>query len=259
MDYLHDGSFEGVLTGIYQMFHNKARIEEDQLLQASTYQMTLWCSYQTVVSDRDQAYKVARSIMDTFGEDGFKVVLYSYLYEAADYGTLLFKFLKRAYKIGSNAVDCLSDEAIFNVYKLYRAVTRESHLMLGILRFAQLDKDIYYAQYEPTYDLTGILAPHFAERLKDQLWVIHDTKRGIGAFYDGQKWFLQPIDAYEQLKFSKEEAKYQELWKRYFDHIAIVERKNPKCQMNFMPKKYWKFLTEKTFVLETRESDSKEN
>lgn len=249
MDYLHDGSFEGVLSGIYTMFHNKAKIDEDRLLEAGTYQMTVWCSFQHVICDRDQAYKVARSIMDTFGRDGFKVVLYSYLYESPEYGTLLFKYLKRAYKLGPNAVSCMNDEDIFNLYKLYRAVARESHLMLGLLRFAALDRDIFYAQYEPTYDLTGILAPHFAERLKDQLWVIHDTKRGLGAFYDGKRWFLQALGNYETLVFSDDEKKYQELWKRYFDHIAIPERKNPKCQMNFMPKKYWKFLTEKTVQL----------
>ncbi len=253
MDYLHDGSFEGVLSGIYLMFHNKSNPEVDRLLDINTYQMMVWCSFQQVDSNREHAYKVARSIMDTFGEDGFKVVLYGYLYESPEYGSILFKFLKRAYKLGSNAIECLSDEAIFGLYKLYRSVARESHLMLGILRFAELDQNIFYAQYEPSYDLTGILAPHFAERLKDQLWVIHDTKRGIGGFYDGENWFLQEIDNHRDLVFSDAELKYQELWKRYFNHIAIPERKNLKGQMNFMPKRYWKFLTEKTFVLKDEE------
>ena len=37
---------------------------------------------------------------------------------------------------------------------------------------------------------------------------------------------------------------YQELWKMFFKKISIKERKNPRCQMQFMPKKYWKDLIE---------------
>ena len=30
----------------------------------------------------------------------------------------------------------------------------------------------------------------------------------------------------------------------FFKTISIKERKNPRCQMQFMPKKYWKNLLE---------------
>lgn len=245
MDYLHDGSFEGVLSGVYDMFYSKASPVADQLLPEKSYQLRLSVSHQILTTDREKASKVARSAMETFGEEGFKLILYAYLYEDESYGTMLYRFLKKAYKLGNNAIECLSDEDIFNLYKQYRAVARESHLMLGILRFAHLERNIYYAQYEPTYDLTGIVAPHFAERLKDQLWVIHDTKRGIGAFYDGSKWFISAIDEFDGLAYSESERDYQALWQAYFKHIAIQERRSIKRQMNFMPKKYWKFLTEK--------------
>jgi probable DNA metabolism protein len=40
------------------------------------------------------------------------------------------------------------------------------------------------------------------------------------------------------------EKEYQDLWKKYFETIAIKERTNPRCQKNFMPVRYWKNLTE---------------
>ena len=42
-----------------------------------------------------------------------------------------------------------------------------------------------------------------------------------------------------------DEDKWQEMWKTYFKQIAIRERTNLKCQQNFMPKRFWKYLTEK--------------
>ena len=43
---------------------------------------------------------------------------------------------------------------------------------------------------------------------------------------------------------TEEEQKYQQLWKLFFKTIAIQERKNARCQMQFMPKKYWQDLIE---------------
>jgi len=40
------------------------------------------------------------------------------------------------------------------------------------------------------------------------------------------------------------DADYEELWKSYTKSVAIKERRNLRLQMSFMPKKYWKFLTE---------------
>lgn len=245
MDYLHDGSFEGILSSIYTMFHQRAKPSEDRLIFEENYQYEFGGSFIRVNSDSENALKVVKSILETFGEEGFKVVLYSYLAEASNYGDLLFKFLKRAYKLGNNAISCLSDNDIYEIYQLYRRVVRESHLMLGLVRFARLESDIYYSQYEPTYDLTSIIAPHFADRLKNQMWVIHDTKRNVAVFYDTKKWYIRDLNDYEAIVLSEDELQYQKLWKAYFEHIAIPERKSLKRQMNFMPKKYWQFLTEK--------------
>ena len=36
----------------------------------------------------------------------------------------------------------------------------------------------------------------------------------------------------------------EDLWKSFYNTIGIKERKNDKCRMNFMPKKYWKYILE---------------
>ena len=38
--------------------------------------------------------------------------------------------------------------------------------------------------------------------------------------------------------------KFNDLWKSFFNSIGIKERNNYKVQRNFMPKKYWKYITE---------------
>lgn len=243
--YLYDGTFEGALSGVYEMFHAKVRLEEGELLGKNHYQYALLDEVVEIVTDEEQAGKVAQSIIETFGEEAFRRIGYAYLSEDEHFGTKLFRCLKRAYKLGSQAMENYSDPYILDIYKCFNQVARESHRMVGLIRFVELERGIFYAEFEPTYDLLGLMVPHFKERLGDQLWVIHDTKRRKAAFYNKVTVHFSELDPVEDLYLSSREERYQVMWKAYYDHIAIEERKNPKLHRQMMPKKYWKFLIEK--------------
>ncbi|WP_241280121.1 DUF4130 domain-containing protein [Chryseobacterium cucumeris] len=60
-------------------------------------------------------------------------------------------------------------------------------------------------------------------------------------FYPDEKLDLN----HYQQKFHDEEKGYQLLWQRYFTKTNIVERKNMKLHIQHVPKRYWKYLTEK--------------
>nr|WP_246543117.1 TIGR03915 family putative DNA repair protein [Fusibacter paucivorans] len=226
------------------MFHAKAKIDEGKLYEASVYQQSFFELTLNVETERENAHRVASSIYESFGHEGFKYVYYAYLAEDDSYGTLLFRSLKQAYKIGHQAFDALGVEDIRLLTQMANKVSRESHLLLGLLRFVKLENGIYYAPFEPTQNVISILAQHFEERLADQVWVIHDTKRGIGAFYDKTQYHLAPLNSFESLQYARDEVAFQSLWKDYVKHIAIEARRNLPLQRQHMPKKYWQFLTE---------------
>ena len=46
------------------------------------------------------------------------------------------------------------------------------------------------------------------------------------------------------LNLDSNEEQIQNLWMSFFKTIGIKERENKQCQMNFMPKKYWKYIIE---------------
>jgi probable DNA metabolism protein len=95
---------------------------------------------------------------------------------------------------------------------------------------------------------------HFKKRFSDQKWLIYDTKRNYGYYYDLQKitevTFTDSTINFETGRLQKEalaedEIAFQKLWKIYFAEMTIKERINPKLQRQFMPKRYWKYLVEK--------------
>jgi hypothetical protein len=44
---------------------------------------------------------------------------------------------------------------------------------------------------------------------------------------------------------SDDDQLLQDLWRTYFKAICIRERLNPRKQLQDMPRRYWKYLTEK--------------
>lgn len=83
--------------------------------------------------------------------------------------------------------------------------------------------------------------------------MIYDTKRHYGIFYNKEKTDFITFEDDNRLKFKQlnenvldeSEPDYQILWKSYFDSVNIQERKNVKLHLQHVPKRYWKYLSEK--------------
>lgn len=115
---------------------------------------------------------------------------------------------------------------------------------MGLLRFQEISKGVFYAGYEPDHNITMLLAPHFSQRLACQPFIVHDRKRNLCAVFDGQEMIMTNRLPAIPVEKTGSEDEYAALWKAFFKTVAIQERKNPRTQMQFMPKKYWKNLIE---------------
>ena len=64
-------------------------------------------------------------------------------------------------------------------------------------------------------------------------------------FIRRQNWYLAPLsEADADAAFSSQPDEYRDLWKTFFDSIAIKERTNPKLQQNMMPLRYREYAVE---------------
>jgi len=98
-----------------------------------------------------------------------------------------------------------------------------------------------------------LIRKHFTDRYADQRWLIYDTRRKYGLYYDLQNtsevniaFEINPHDPHqESIIHDDKEALYQALWQQYFSSANIIARKNMKLHIKHMPKRYWKNLIEK--------------
>jgi len=240
--YIYDGTFPGLLTAIYEAFYQKEK--PGQILKEWDYSKNLFSQPIYISSDDDKADKVLNAIKDKISFAALNRVYYAFLSEMDNAETIAYNYLKLGFKMGKYVDGNHSDENVSKLHEICKKVGFEKHRMLGLIRFRLIKEDIFYAPMELDHNIITLIAPHFAKRMSDQNWIIHDVKRKIAIVYNQTEWVMTELEVIQNLPINEEEYLYQKVWKTYFDKIAIKERKNPKLQRSFMPFRYWKHLVE---------------
>ncbi|AEV68016.1 TIGR03915 family putative DNA repair protein [Acetivibrio clariflavus] len=247
INYLYDGSFEGLLTSIYEAYYRHE--QPDHIYYSDYIQVNLLDTNIQITTDSEKAAKVYDSIGQKISHQALKNVYHAYLSELNDIEIKILNYVRLGFKKGKEVDLYLSDDRVLAIHTAAKKVTRECHLMVGLLRFKQLENDIYYAQYKPDHNITPLISGHFVDRFSDQKWVIHDVKRKYAAVYDQKSCIFTDISDEMVPLISYTSDNYEKLWKNYFTNICIKERINPKLQKHNMPVRYWEFLTEKNCLI----------
>lgn len=240
--YIYDGSFEGMLTCVYEGYYSEDKPEA--IYNTYQYEQNLFHEPRFIVTDLEKSHKVGLAIVEKLSELFFHRIVNAFFSENYDVATHIYRLLRYGFKNGPEVIMHASHPIVSAVVDLSNAVARETHLFVGLVRFMKLKGGIYYCEFGPTYNQVPLLAEHFSHRLNDQVWVIHDVNRNLAVFYDKKQWYVNEFYGLDDYTLDDEELLYQSLWKTFHKHIAIEERINPTLQRSFMPKKYWKYLIE---------------
>jgi len=182
------------------------------------------------------------------------MMLSVWLSELPETEMLLFRYICKNIDHPEGVALNFGDEDVLRLKEIAQKVGRESHRLVEFVRFQLTADGIWFAPVTPTYNVLTLVVKHFKSRYADQPWIIYDTGRNIGIYYDTHKveevsFSRNDIAALKISRLrgdqlSDEEAFFQQMWKEYFRSITIKERINLKLQRQHMPKRYWKYLTE---------------
>ncbi|NLI93885.1 MAG: DNA metabolism protein [Peptococcaceae bacterium] len=240
MDYLYDGSFEGLLTSIYLHYYEE---KAEGIYPETNYQYSLMSPSRIVHTDSLLAAKVYDAIERKISHDSLRSVFYVYLSSHPCKENLILKYLLLGFKLGYKIEGYHTHPDILPVIETARKVSFEAHRFLGLLRFAESD-NFLYAAFEPDHNILMLIADHFAERLQRENFIIHDRKRDLAVVYNQKDWILSDFHLHKDILFSNSETYFQTLWTEYFTHIGIDSRKNKKLQAHFVPQRYRRNLIE---------------
>lgn len=240
MDYLYDGTFEGLMTCIFYHYKNE---EAAGIYNVSSYQQSIINRCETIATDIEKARIVSDAINKKISSEAYIDVYYCYLSNYEYKENTILDFLIFAFKYGRNTMNFYSQEKVLPINEVSLKVSREVHKFLGLLRFSDID-GILYSKFSPDNDIIILLIDHFADRYKFEKLIIYDEKRNKAAVYGDNAWEIKENINIEEFEYSKNEKMIHSLWKQYFTDLAIKERTNINLQFQFVPARYRKNMAE---------------
>ncbi|ASK30596.1 DNA metabolism protein [Chryseobacterium sp. T16E-39] len=248
---LYDGSFDGLLTAVFEVFEYRYK-DVEIISKGRFHQENIFAEIHDVITQGDKAERVFNKLEQNIGKSGINQLLKVYLSEDPGSEQIILSAIRQSIQLPQeNILLNYADPDILKVSKICKSVDRETHRMTAFVRFEKMQDDVFFAKIDPDFNVLPLIRKHFKDRYQDQKWMIYDLRRHYGILYDLENCdFFYPdeklnLEQYQQ-KFHDEETQYQKLWQRYFTKTNIVERKNLKLHIQHVPRRYWKYLTEKT-------------
>lgn len=248
----YDGTFEGLLTCIFESYNRKQF--PDAMQPEEMQAQDMFAEVVKIESDSMKASRVWKGIQQKLSAKNKQLLYYAFLSEEEGIEIKILRFAKRLFNTDFNIETDYGDADVLHLRQTSRKVKKEAMRMMQFVRFQRTKDGMYFSGIEPMYDVLPLVIDHFRKRFADQLWLLYDLKRNYGAFYNKSTVEEVVLSSSEinrktgqvsQNILEEGDAVYQTLWKSYFKNINIKERKNLKLQRQQMPRRFWQYLTEK--------------
>lgn len=249
----YDGSYEGLLTAIFEVY--RLQLGEGVVIASEvSYQVGLFETPLAIETDTEKASRVRKGLEGLKGGIAARL-LRCFLSEDSARESIILHLMRRAFAEGPDIIDDLRDNKVLRASQLHKKMEREIHRMHAFVRFQQTPDDLYVALIEPDFDVLPLIGTHFEDRYASQDWLIYDTRRHYGLFWESDKQCIEYVTflagehqnrrRLDQDMLAERESGYQSLWQTYFKATDIPERRNMKLHLQHVPRRYWKYLVEK--------------
>lgn len=240
--------FEDMMTCIYDAWNSRLGHANMRLMLEPIAQAELFCEYIHVSADSDKVKKVVRSIQKKISSAAFQMIFSAAMSFREDKLDWIYRFLILGFHYGAPAIDMLQEPAAIELFALSRKVGNEVHFFREFIRFSSLQNQVLVSHIEPKCNVLTLLAPHFADRMPSENWMIVDEKRQLAVVQSAdQPYYLTPLadaEFKELVAMKNQPDMFVDLWKGFFHSIAIEQRTNYRCQRTMMPLWYRKNAVE---------------
>jgi probable DNA metabolism protein len=251
--FTYDGSFEGFLTLVFRAFRDKIR-PEAILPERPGVQIPLG-DLVSIRQKEQEAQRVWQGLVSRTSLKNARLLHVAFLAEEPATEMLLWNYLEKVFS--SSQPDFflnMLDDTVFDLVQMARRVKLEVHRFHGFVRFQKTADGMLFAPVDPDHNILRLMAHHFRKRFSGQHWVIYDTRRNFGIYYDTVR-VREIVLENHRIDFRSgnvasevrdmDEDFYCRLWQGYYDAVNILERKNHRQMARSMPRRYWKYLPEK--------------
>ena len=240
--YSCEHEWEAMLTCIYDAWSSGLGHKNIKLVLEPISQYTLFDNYVHVDADSVKAGKLIDAINLKISPAFYSGLAYCAMSHEEDVLDVIFRMLLLGFAYGPKCIDMMQYRDVMRYLQIHKNYGNEAHSFREFIRFHETPGKVYVAHIEPKSRVVIPLGYDFADRMPSENFIIVDDihKEAVVHPKDSECYVrrLNDEELIQLLKTEEVNDEYTDMWKAFFDAIAIKQRYNPKCQMNLFPK--WK-------------------
>ena len=237
---VYDGSFEGFLSLIYEVYYQK--LKPKKIYKTLPNEM-IFEEIKEIETIEENSKKVLDSMKKIFPKDIVCKILNIFICDTKEFEMALLEYIILGFKDTKQLFN-INNSSIFYLESLEKELFRHVHKMTGFIRFEELEDGTLYAKIQTKFNVAYFLGKHFLKRFNNQNFIIHDIERKIAFVKIENNISIENIASFDAPTYSENEAKFQKLWSSFFNSVSIKERTNLKLQQNQVPLIYRTYMNE---------------
>ena len=250
--FTYDKTFDGLLSCVFFAYEQKKF--PDFILSESDQKPLFVDEQYRIITEKEKSLRVWKALEKKLSKIAQNMMLSVWLSELPETEMLLFRYIRKNIDHPEGVEMNFGDDDVLRIKEIAQKVAKEAEQLRQFVRFQETADGIYFAPVSPRYDVLSLIVSHFQSRYAGQPWIIYDTNRNTGLYYDTRSVVEVSISqkdlsdlrlgVLDEEKLSSDETFFQQMWKEYFKSTTIKERINLKLQRQHMPRRYWRYLTE---------------
>ncbi|MCT7461520.1 TIGR03915 family putative DNA repair protein [Aliarcobacter cryaerophilus] len=237
---LYDGTFEGFLSLVYEVYYKKLKPTK---IYKTLPNEIIFEEILEINSSKESGIKVLNAIKTKFPKEILEKILNIFMCDSKEFEMALLEYIVIGFK-DSKQLYNINNSCVFYLNNLEKELFRVTHKLTGFIRFEELEDKTLYAKIESKFNVVYFLGRHFLKRFNNQNFIIHDLNRKLAFVKMKNDYSIKEVAFFDEPNYSPNEEKFQKLWKSFFSGVTIKERTNLKLQTQMVPLLYRTYMSE---------------
>ena len=237
---VYDGTFEGFLSLVYEVYYKKLKPTK---IYKTLPNEILFEEILEINSSKESGIKVLNAIKTKFPKEILEKILNIFMCDSKEFEMALLEYIVIGFK-DSKQLYNINNSCVFYLNNLEKELFKNVHRMSGFIRFEELEDKTLYAKIESKFNIVYFLGRHFLKRFNNQNFIIHDINRKLAFVKIQNDYSIKEVAFFDKPNYSPNEEKFQKLWKSFFSGVTINERTNLKLQTQMVPLLYRTYMSE---------------
>lgn len=231
--------WEDMLSCIYDAWSSGKGHQNIKLCIEPVEQFTLFDEYIHVDAKEDKIKKVMDAVCLKISPQFYYQMAYTAMAYEEDSLDNIYRCMILGFAYGPDVIKQVKYKDIMRNQIIRTRLGREVNRFQEFMRFHLISNNVYVAHFEPKSRIAIALGPIFEDRMPSENWmIIDDVHREAVIHPKDEDFYIRHLSDEDFQRLAETEQvndEYTDLWKTFFDTIAIEERKNEKLQRNMFP------------------------